>query len=163
MYCTEKDVRVLMTIGNDELTDPELTSLISASQSDIDSGLATMYDVPFDNIAVLVDTNHPGYLMIDQFRRIHPVLKPLFKADVCCFHQDSFRDHFVFLPATGLICHLCDFVSSLYLASSASYVSKPTMSCNFLKSIRLGTGFPWLRHARACCMAPMAALRRVNA
>ena len=54
-YCTAIDVRAIMLLQKSELDDPTLTTIIAKAQSDIDSELATMYDVPFNDVAVHPD------------------------------------------------------------------------------------------------------------
>ena len=62
-YCSLGDCRKLFPIRGDELSDPEVNAMIEKSEFDIDSGLAPMYDVPFDDAV-----KHP---MIGNCKAIH--------------------------------------------------------------------------------------------
>ena len=56
LYCSADDVRSLVQAASKKsiISDSELLTNISKAQADVDSGLSTMYDVPFSNI-----TTHP--------------------------------------------------------------------------------------------------------
>jgi len=51
-YCTDADVRTLSPFKKSEINETEMQNIIVAAISYIDKGLATMYDVPFDDVVV---------------------------------------------------------------------------------------------------------------
>ena len=51
-YCKKEDVKALTTFKRGEISDPQVESIIGKAKADIDASLSTMYNTPFDNVAV---------------------------------------------------------------------------------------------------------------
>lgn len=49
VYCNPDDVRVICSMKSDEISDVHIASICGKAKADIDSGIGSMYRVPFDD------------------------------------------------------------------------------------------------------------------
>lgn len=50
LYCNSNDVRVICAIQKSEVSDEQISSIIGKAMADIDSGIGSMYNVPFNDV-----------------------------------------------------------------------------------------------------------------